>query len=1236
MNNYTQNTPSIQDFLNEKYNEFSNFFIDCGVDFSKIQNISLGKNYIPHSAMSKEFRGKAIFFINQYDNGSITVVIHNKKTGTSVLHLSVFDLKREENQPSKITHKVQFKARTDEDVLEEFNQKTATFQKWTDEFNSLRPLHPDDLGYLFQKKVIREAIESGVDIRRGHSTFYSENFIMFPVTNGDQPVTGYQKIYDHKVIGIGEQARNKDFRFSPVIKGQDVLTLKNGSYVVLGDISTSDTVYITEGFSTGLSVYGATKQPVAVAIDAGNIKNVTAKFVGIGKKVIIAGDYDANQHATGQKAAWSAALEFDCDYVLPSNGGQSIDWNDAYIAHGSAIQSQIRNTKKVIPIAMAAVKPIEPLRTNDTRKFNVRFNPVDQNQAMADLADLIRRGIDRNEIIKEMQSKYPQMEGWDIRVDRAVKSHKNRKLSSELERIYFSHYKSFFLGRKTIQEIEKEILKDTEQNEILTKSGVNFSTSFEAYAQKRSKRDLESNPLNCYGITTDTVNSRFLELPVPAIGQTYIVKSSMGTGKTYGIEQISGELLKNGMTIIYLCHRVSLSLNAAKTLKFEHYQENKSLKNAQAVAMVINSAVTKDQIFKGNDPDVVIIDEIDQVLAHIASKAIKNPSQVLEKLAQWVKNARIVIAMSADIDQITIDFIRQYRNEKDITILNNEYRPHRDTKVTVVKSKNTIYLDVFKAIHENIGCTVIATNGYKTSRKIFEMVKAQFPNKKGFIINKDNSDKIETKQFLTEINQKISDYDYFIYSPSIGSGVSIESEHVTSLFGYFHSSPGFCGTASDAWQQLGRVRSLNIPIEVFIEDTTHSLNVTEEDVVFSRHCQTTGFLSELGNAIRTESTEDLLQKIKKIQNDISLYQRSEFDSLSDRVTVAQNQQNEDMKYNFVIQGMRSGRVFSYDNRTAKQSSFGGDLRQVGHERYSQCRSSELMAAEKLTKKEFQDLLIKPNLKFEDRNAIERHVIEQSFRVDDISTEVIALDNDGEGRRIIANFELVIKPQNKAIEGDYWKLTESIEGKKICHFKSQLVKREFITRLMDVTSLYFNERGDLCSRQERYHAKDEKVVNFAKWVISIGGVNVAGKKKLLKNPVKFIGESLKNYLGISTTKIGKAGDLGQGYIVDLNSETQKFILGNQIRQAYQQITSDSDIASVGRTPPSIYNINDGVLPLKKYVSTLNHFQGKVLLFIDDVMEVVGVSYNDAWAVIRQLGMEFRVISNDVVEVVVAGV
>jgi len=546
-NDYTHNIPTIQDFLNEKYNEISNFFIDCGVDFNKIHNITLGKNAIPHIAMSKEFRGKAIFFINQYDNGSITIVIHNKKTGTSVLHLSVFDLKKEDdNQPTKITHKVQFKARTDEDVLAEFSQKEATFQKWTGEFNSLRPLNPNDLGYLFQKKVLNAAIESGIDCRRGYSTFYGDGYIMFPVTDGQQ-VTGYQKIYDHKILDTGEQARNKDFRFKPVIRGKDVLTHKNGSYVVLGDVSTSDTVYITEGFSTGLSVYDATKQSVVVAMDAGNIKNVIPKFLGLGKKVVIAGDYDGNKHATGQKAAWATSLEFGCEYVLPSNGGQSIDWNDASIAHGPvAIQSQLHNARKVIPIATAQVKPVEVMQTTggDAKEFNVRFIPVDQNQAMADLDALIRRGIDQIEIIKEMRSNYPQIEGWDIRVERAIRKHEKRELPFELERIYFGYYKSLFLGRKTIQEIEKEIRKDTEQNNILTKSGVNFSTSFAAYAKNRSQKDLKSNPLNCHGIQMTTVDSRFIDLPIPVDGQTCIIKSPMGTGKTWGIDRISTELLK--------------------------------------------------------------------------------------------------------------------------------------------------------------------------------------------------------------------------------------------------------------------------------------------------------------------------------------------------------------------------------------------------------------------------------------------------------------------------------------------------------------------------------------------------------------------------------------------------------------------------------------------------------------------------------------------------------------------
>jgi hypothetical protein len=164
-----------------------------------------------------------------------------------------------------------------------------------------------------------------------------------------------------------------------------------------------------------------------------------------------------------------------------------------------------------------------------------------------------------------------------------------------------------------------------------------------------------------------------------------------------------------------------------------------------------------------------------------------------------------------------------------------------------------------------------------------------------------------------------------------------------------------------------------------------------------------------------------------------------------------------------------------------------------------------------------------------------------------------------------------------------------------------------------------------------------VVNFAKWVISVGGVNVAGKKKLLKNPVKFIGESLRTYFGISTSKQGRVGELGQGHIVDLNSDTQKFILMNQIRQAYQQINGVDVIACVCSTPPSIYNTEDDVLPtLKQYVMSLNQYQGKVLLFIDDVMERLGTSFQDTCGLIRRLGMQINVISNDVVEVVVAGV
>jgi hypothetical protein len=62
----------------------------------------------------------------------------------------------------------------------------------------------------------------------------------------------------------------------------------------------------------------------------------------------------------------------------------------------------------------------------------------------------------------------------------------------------------------------------------------------------------------------------------------------------------------------------------------------------------------------------------------------------------------------------------------------------------------------------------------------------------------------------------------------------------------------------------------------------------------------------------------------------------------------------------------------------------------------------------------------------------------------------------------------------------------------------------------------------------------------------------------------------------------------------------------------------------------------VLPkLKQYLTTLNQYQGKVVLFIDEVMERLGTSFQDTCGLIRRLGMQINVISNGVVEVVVAG-
>lgn len=84
---------------------------------------------------------------------------------------------------------------------------------------------------------------------------------------------------------------------------------KQGAYTVIGDLKQSPNgIFLAEGFATASSVYQATKKPVVVAFDAGNLKAVSEKLINVlpeNVPVYFAADNDPSH--TGEHKAQAAA-----------------------------------------------------------------------------------------------------------------------------------------------------------------------------------------------------------------------------------------------------------------------------------------------------------------------------------------------------------------------------------------------------------------------------------------------------------------------------------------------------------------------------------------------------------------------------------------------------------------------------------------------------------------------------------------------------------------------------------------------------------------------------------------------------------------------------------------------------------------------------------------------------------------------------------------------------------------
>ena len=187
-------------------------------------------------------------------------------------------------------------------------RRTRGAQRAREEWEGAKPAEPTH-PYLAEKGV------------EPHGLKQAGSVILLPLRDVNGDLHGLQRIYEDGT---------KKFTTG---------TWKQGHFHLIGDVPT-DRVWVAEGFAPAATVHGATRDPVAVAVDCGNLRPVAealrGKFPGV--EIVIAGDNDHTNKSNGnvgRRHAIEASRAVNGLVAIPElSGDQGSDWNDFAKIHG--------------------------------------------------------------------------------------------------------------------------------------------------------------------------------------------------------------------------------------------------------------------------------------------------------------------------------------------------------------------------------------------------------------------------------------------------------------------------------------------------------------------------------------------------------------------------------------------------------------------------------------------------------------------------------------------------------------------------------------------------------------------------------------------------------------------------------------------------------------------------------------------------------------------------------------
>ena len=316
----------------------------------------------------------------------------------------------------------------------------------------------------------------------------------------------------------------------------------------------------------------------------------------------------------------------------------------------------------------------------------------------------------------------------------------------------------------------------------------------------------------------DLFRKRYIPHRDFAPGVSIGLRGPKGTGKNQWAAWLVGETLQAepSAQIIAVAHSRGLVAGLSVRLQLPHYiddhGEHGAIQGSTAICVnsvrriLLHRIEPIGETHLGEpvavEPDLLIIDEIESVLQAVAPGTMgpHEAQQVHEQLADLVAAAKRVIVLDADLSEYSLDWLRRHRPQADIHIVDVQVPVPWEYEFTHDRADWTG--ELLSEWRAGKRLAIAMTSRWGTKR-IGKLLREARPDARVAIVNKDTARDYD----LGAINTWAGNYDAIVYSPTMGTGVSIDiGNHFDRIYGW---ATHHTLTAQGVHQMLHRVRHPN-------------------------------------------------------------------------------------------------------------------------------------------------------------------------------------------------------------------------------------------------------------------------------------------------------------------------------------------------------------------------------------------------------------------------------------------